>query len=95
MIKPSVGRVVWYRPEHVDPEEQPFAAIVTYVWNDRLVNLAVFDHYGVIQTRTSALLVQEGDPKPEVGSYAEWMPYQIGQAKKHEAETQIARPTGH
>lgn len=86
MIKPTVGRIVWYRPEHVTPDEQPFAAIVTYVFNDRMVNLTAFDHTGYVRSLTSVPLVQQGDPKPEAGGYAEWMPYQIGQARKHEAE---------
>jgi hypothetical protein len=85
MIKPTVGRIVWYRQLDGVHDEQPFAAILTYVHSDRLVNLVVFDHFGIGKTRASVQLVQEGDPTPEVGGYAEWMPYQIGQAKKHEA----------
>jgi hypothetical protein len=88
IISPTVGRVVWYTPvdnapEGVDHKGQPFAAIVTYVWSDRLVNLAVFDHSGFAQSRTSVQLVQEGDAKPDGVPYCEWMPYQLGQAKKH------------
>lgn len=90
MIKPTVGRVVWYTPvdnapEGVNHKGQPFAAIVTYVFHDRMVNLAVFDHNGVAQSRTSVPLVQEGEQPPNGSPYCEWMPYQIGQAKKHEA----------
>lgn len=87
MIKPSVGRVVWFTP-YADAEnyhgDQPMAAIVTYVFGDRMVNLAVFDHNGNSKPYTSVTLVQEGDPRPD-GRFAEWMPYQIGQAKKHES----------
>lgn len=91
MIKPTVGRVVWYTPPHAPAGEpandpQPHAALIAYVWHDRMVNLAVFspngDNYGV----TSVTLVQEGDMAPEAGRFAEWMPYQAGQAKKHSAE---------
>jgi hypothetical protein len=88
MIKPSVGRIVWWRQLDGVHDEQPFAAMVTYVHSDRLVNLVVFDHFGIARPKASVQLVQEGDAQPAVGGYAEWMPYQIGQAKKHEpAET--------
>ena len=86
IIQPTVGRVVWFTTgvDHgfSKHDSQPFAAIVTYVWNDRMVNLAAFDHNSVPLAFTSVTLVQENDPKPE-GYYAEWMPYQVGQAKKH------------
>lgn len=35
---------------------------------------------------TSVLLLQEGNERPSGGGFCEWMPYQIGQAKKHEAD---------
>ena len=90
IITPTVGRIVWYTPvspnEHVaDHGGQPFAAIVTYVWNDRMINITAFDHNGTAWSHTSVVLAQEGDPKPEQ-HYAEWMPYQLGQAKKHEVQ---------
>lgn len=85
VISPTVGRVVWYTPPsgHVDHGDQPFAALVTYVHDDRLINLAFFDHDAHPGAATSVVLVQEGDPKPD-SRYADWMPYQLGQAKKHE-----------
>ena len=88
MIKPTVGRVVWYWPHKDDHQivkggDQPLAAFVSHVWNDTCVNLAVFDANGVAFSRTSVLLVQEGNPVPD-SNFAEWIPYQIGQAKKHE-----------
>lgn len=90
MITPTVGRVVWYRPvkggddNHPDPQGQPQAAIVTHVWSDTCVNLAIFDADGVSYNRTSVLLFQDGNEKPGA-FYAEWMPYQKGQAAKTEA----------
>jgi hypothetical protein len=33
--------------------------------------------------KLSVTLVQDGDQLPSGGGYAEWMPYQQGQAKKH------------
>lgn len=89
VITPTIGRVVWFWPARREGEpysEQPFSASVVYVWGDRLVNLAAFDHNGTPESHTSVPLVQEGDPKPEYGFYAQWMPYQVGQAKKHEGE---------
>jgi hypothetical protein len=92
MITPTVGRVVWYHP--VVSEEmlhslptimnQPLAAIVAGVWSDTCVNLAVFDANGNAHSRTSVLLVQDGEPIPGAGNWCEWMPYQKGQAAKTE-----------
>jgi hypothetical protein len=95
MIHPTVGRVVWFRPnraEHVKhfvehDASEPMDAHVVKVWGPRMVNLVVFDHDGNMHPLTSVDLVQEGDANPVPGrAYCEWMPYQVGQAKKHEAE---------
>lgn len=90
-ITPTVGRVVWFyvalngmASGFFTPDEgQPLAAIVARVWNDRMVNLTVFDANGTPHSRTSVPLIQEGEDVPALGFYATWMPYQIGQAKKH------------
>lgn len=96
MIKPTIGRVVWFTPAasisrtfRID-DKQPCAALITYVWSDRLVNLVVFDHAGSPHSCTSVTLLQAEDEVPVVlgGNYCEWMPYQIGQAKKHEPAAQ-------
>lgn len=98
IIKPTVGRVVWYWPNEHDmrdmercygSELQPFDAHILYVWSDFLVNLIVFDHTGNAFRRTSVHLKQDSPDAPilEKGkSHCSWMPYQIGQAKKHEGE---------
>jgi len=95
MISPTVGRVVWYHPGSSDPgpspEGQPLAAIVSHVWSDTCINLAIFDANGVLYNRTSVLLVQDGAPVPSQ-QYAEWMPYQKGQAAKTEALEAAAKP---
>jgi len=92
MIEPTVGRVVWFTPpagsyqtdEFTDHGAQPCAALVTYVFGRRCVNLAVFDHNGKHHAFTSVTLIQDDDPKPTTnGRYAEWMPYQKGQAAKN------------
>jgi hypothetical protein len=46
---------------------KPARAIVAHVFNDALVNLAVFDSDGMSHSRTSVPLVQEGEAKPEHG----------------------------
>ncbi len=88
MIKPSVGRVVLYRPGMADNLVkhglEPLAAIVACVHTDRMVNLVVFDANGHPHSKTSVALAQPGEPKPE-GSFCHWMEYQIGQAAKAEA----------
>jgi hypothetical protein len=96
IITPTIGRVVWFTPVANDAYvknygDQPMAALVTYVFSDRMVNLVVFDHEGNARPHTSVDLVQEGDPKPEE-RYAEWMPYQVGQAKKHAVEVPAELP---
>lgn len=85
MIKPSIGRIMWYWPMKEERRDQPMPAIVTYVWNDNMVNLAVFTSNGVPFATHSIPVVQEGSPYTvDDLPYVEWMPYQIGQAKKHE-----------
>lgn len=103
MMKPSVGRKVWYRPNRFDvigaggmavagplvdgspgPDVQPLDATVIAVWGDRMVNLLVIDIMGKAHPRLSVTLLQEGDTPTPGTSYAEWMPYQIGQAKQLE-----------
>jgi hypothetical protein len=83
VIMPEVGRVLWYRREPTDT--QPFQATICYVWGDRRINVAGFDAGGNPYKAGWIILRQEGDPQPPY-PYAEWMPYQIGQAKKHEKE---------
>lgn len=84
MIKPTVGRHVLYTP-HINelvartPDNQPHAAIIAAVHNDRLVNLSVFDANGVQYARQNVQLLQEDDAAPDE-AYAEWMPYQKEQA---------------
>jgi hypothetical protein len=87
VIKPTVGRIVEYVPSNPPYEpflvhrDQPLAAIVTYVWNDRLVNLAVFDADGEQVPRSNVMLCQPDDPVPDT-SYCRWMAYQREQVAK-------------
>lgn len=86
IITPTVGRVVWFYRKGASLTEQPLAAIVSHVWSDTCVNLAIFDANGnaMVNPPTSVLLVQEGAEIPSGGHFCKWMPYQVGQAKKHE-----------
>jgi hypothetical protein len=87
MIEPTVGRVVLYRAPGHDPAAQPFAAHVAFVHSNRLVNLLIIDHDGITYPGTEIPLLQDGDQVPVEAhrGYAEWMPYQKGQAAKTEA----------
>lgn len=85
MIKPTVGRKVWYRP--ADREaiarngEQPLDATIVAVNSDRNVNLVVFDATGELHKRPGTVLMQGDETYDPVQGYCEWMPYQQGQAK--------------
>lgn len=80
MIKPTIGRIVWYYANK--DQLSPKAAIVAKVWTDELIHLAVVEENGTMSAATSVPLIQEDGTIPEQGQYATWMPYQIGQAKK-------------
>lgn len=84
VIKPTVGRVVWYNYDDIDERKphgvQPYAAIITYVNSDTSVNLVVFGHDGVPFSKTDVTLADDTNPGD-----CQWMPYQKGQAAKTEA----------
>ncbi|MFN7152917.1 MAG: Gp49 family protein [Acidovorax sp.] len=95
-IKPTVGRVVWFYPSQNTAEAGfarhadgggPYAALIAHVWNDRMVNLSVFDANGAAHPRTSVTLHQGEGDVPEQ-AFCGWMPYQKGQAAKTEAAEQ-------
>lgn len=86
MIKPSIGRVVWVRRPDSLNQSQPEAALVTFVHSDTCINVGGFDANGAPFARTSVYLDQGDAPRPSWATiYAEWMPYQKGQAVKHDA----------
>ena len=80
MIYPTIGRVVWVVQKWQD---QPQAALITYVHNENTVNVVAFDRAGVPAGIQGLHLKQSADEQPPT-PYAEWMPYQVGQAKRHE-----------
>lgn len=78
--KPYVGMKVWYRPNPLEISgkiypsetvsmshggEHPLDATVIGIWSDREVNLLVTDVLGRQFFRPKAILVQDGDHKPE------------------------------
>lgn len=104
MIKPTVGRKVWYRPQGpaddimvrgaAHPEDGPLGApldaTIVCVHSDTRVNLVVFDANGIMHQRCSIELVQPNCERMTTGSFCEWMPYQKGQAAKtEEIEKQV------
>lgn len=92
MIKPSIGRIVWYQPhddEDMVRHDQPHAAIVVSVLDDEHVNLAMFDANGVARTRGGVFLFGGEGDRPKA-PFAEWMPFQLGQAKAQEADKKVS-----
>jgi hypothetical protein len=92
MIEPTPGRIVWFYPDVNDGRAAgptgpvPLAALVAKVIHERCVNLAVSREDGTTFGAQNIVLLQDGftlsDPDR---AYAEWMPFQKGQAAKTEA----------
>jgi hypothetical protein len=90
-IIPTVGRIVWFRPATSDAEsertqlsDQPYAATVAHVNDDGTVNLTVHGHDGRTFARTNVPLWDGEGARPEFDkTFAEWMPYQLGQAARN------------
>lgn len=94
VIKPSIGRVVWFYPGGkvaLDSGRQPCSAQVAFVHSDSMINVGYFDADGYAKNATSVRLVQAGEAPPENGFFAMWMPYQQGQAAKTEAAEAAAK----
>jgi hypothetical protein len=74
MIKPTVGRQVWFWPDEMFPGSRPIpdpgegpvplAATVVFVHSPNLVNLAVFDCYGNLFSQEKVYLAQDGAVAP-------------------------------
>lgn len=87
IINPTQGRVLEFHPSEllkanmgltVISELQPMAAIVTYVWHPRLVNVEVFDHGGKHHAVNSVALLQEADMPMTSETYCRWPARQAG-----------------
>jgi hypothetical protein len=98
IIKPTVGRRVWFRPSAEflanNPtltqfnSEQPMDAGIVYVHHDHMVNLIVTDHVGrTLGVPSVPLLAGQYVAGEDTDVYCccEWMPYQKGQAAKSDA----------
>ena len=97
IIKPTIGRRVWFRPSaaflasnpiltQFNPE-QPMDAGIVYVHHDHMVNLIVTDHVGKTLAVPSVPLLAGhyvADEDTDVYCCCEWMPYQKNQAAKTE-----------
>jgi hypothetical protein len=94
MIKPTIGRRVWYWPDTTSDDHriydrtQAFDAGVVLVLDDHRVTLDVTDHYGRHFVVGNCYLWQGADDvdpahreRPKEG-FAEWMPYQRAVAAK-------------
>lgn len=89
MQKPTVGRIVHYFPGSADSlyvQGKPLAALITSVWSDTCVNLAVFHaNGGTPYSKTSVFLQQDGLAAPSE-IYAAWPPRE-GVVLKAELDT--------
>ena len=88
VIKPTLGRVVWYRAsEHVVN-----AAIIAHVNEDGTVNLAVFNMFGE-PYKEAHVIVFQGDSGEEGFNipryHCGWMPYQKIAAAKNANDTNL------
>jgi hypothetical protein len=101
-ITPTVGRVLHFIPtaDYMASRKQafnhpaPLAAVIAYVHSDTMVNLTVWDQNGEQFSVCSVPLVQEGCNMIVGSFYAQWMPYQKGQAAKTElAESALGLAT--
>jgi hypothetical protein len=85
VIKPTIGRRIWYWPTSDENRDsldaaQPFDAGVVYVRTDTHVNLDVGAHNGHRFFRPNVQITDQATP-----GCAQWMHYQIGQAAKQAA----------
>lgn len=92
MIKPEPGRVVHVRFRTDRPDEQPLAATVAYVHNDRMVNVGFLDRSGKHGNLTSVRLLQDDDKPQGENCWAEWMPYQRRMEQAGQAEGRTPAP---
>jgi hypothetical protein len=88
MIKPTIGRMVWYWPDgrKRPTTYQPLSAQIAFVHNDQIINIGYLDENGRAHNATGVWLAQDGGVEADESTpYCEWMPYQKGQAARTEA----------
>lgn len=81
-IKPTIGRVVWVYPQGHSREHDALPGLISFVHSDSVINVAAFTQNGEPLPLTSVALIPQGEPLPESGNVATWMPYQAAQAQK-------------
>src|ERR1700682_4076978 len=77
MTKPTVGSLVWFTPATADVHwdrsfKPPFAAVVSYLWDDTSVNLMAIRPEGHPVPATRVTLIAEGIAAPAQGHFCEW-----------------------
>lgn len=93
LIKPTVGRVVWYYPSdeawtlgwNMPKQYEPLAAIIAGVIDDQTVHLTVIDFHGIPRAVQDVYLAPHHVPGGT--GYATWMPYQLEQARKYKEQS--------
>lgn len=94
IIKPTIGRRVWFRCNDSFAKEkgiyriddvQAMDAGIVYVHGDAMVNLIVTDHIGNTHAINSVALVDASDGNSHA-MWCEWMPYQKEQVKNQEKQ---------
>lgn len=91
-MPPTVGKRLWYWPVraceagHYDRTNQPYAALITHVHSDTLVNLAFFDRNGLPDTKMTVQLWHRGTPRP-AGMFCEYIPDDIPESFSSVAES--------
>lgn len=97
MIKPTIGRRVWYWPSpkqlaegvfHMEDAHQACDAGVVFVVSDTKVHLLVTDHWGRIGFVKNVRLLQDNDVAVAEEAHAQWMPYQVASDAKQKAEAE-------
>ena len=86
-LKPSIGRFVFFYPTDRRGEgDQPLVGIVVHVWDDRHVNLAVFDRNGTPMshppTNIRVVWAHEKPPEDERVPYCTYRSYRPSEAAK-------------
>lgn len=82
IIKPTVGRIVWYYPQGNTPEvDQPLAAQIACVHSDNNITIGYLDKSGKARSAQEVLLYQEDEMPMPTTNYCCWMPYQKAAAK--------------
>jgi hypothetical protein len=95
MITPTVGRVVLLaRPSSTLDAAQPECGLITWVHDERRINVVGFNKNGVPFTLTDVLLEQDEDLQHPSGDYAYWMLYQKAVAADTIPPVLHAEPSG-